>query len=95
MTQVMVTGAGAPLSRGPKHKQTAIEPSAVVHALHARMREVGWSQRQLSQESGVAESQLSAIFRGWSEPSLMTTERIATALGVRLALTFYGVTDGR
>lgn len=73
-----------------KHRRVRVEPSQVVHALRARMEELGWTQKRLAEESGVQQSQVSATFRGWSEPSLMTVERLASALGMRLTLTFYG-----
>ena len=53
--------------------------------LAARARK-GWSQKQLSQASGIDQSDISKIERGVANPSVSTLARIAEALGCELRI---------
>lgn len=43
-----------------------------------------WTQTELAKQSGVAQTTISAIYRGTSEPTLSTAAKIAKALGISL-----------
>ena len=51
----------------------------------------GWSQLELSVESGVAKSYLCDLEAGRRNPSLETLEKIALALGISLSFLLEGV----
>lgn len=46
----------------------------------------GWTQSHLSELTGVPQSEISRIERGWANPTLMTISRLSSALGARLSL---------
>lgn len=49
-------------------------------------KELGFSQLQLSLRAGLSKAYLSDLERGRRNPSLLTLERIASALGLPLTL---------
>ena len=55
-----------------------------------RMRAyAGVSQRQLSEKTGICQSDISKIERGIANPSLNTVSRLAQAMGTKLVIDFY------
>ena len=68
------------------NKRTAcVTVGAAVAEARARK---GFSQVQLSKETGIDQSDLSKIERGEYNPSIGSLERIADALGTKLVVTF-------
>lgn len=50
--------------------------------------ETGMTQKQLSEKTGINQSNLSRIERGNGNPSVATLERIAAALGRKVSISF-------
>ena len=50
--------------------------------------ETGMTQKQLSEKTGINQSNLSRIERGNGNPSVATLERIAAALGKKVSISF-------
>ena len=50
--------------------------------------EAGMTQKQLSEKTGINQSNLSRIERGTGNPSVATLERIASALGKKVSISF-------
>lgn len=55
--------------------------------IEARL-DASMTQKQLSEKTGINQSNLSRIERGTGNPSVATLERIAAALGKRLSISF-------
>ena len=55
--------------------------------IEARL-EVGMTQKQLSEKTGINQSNLSRIERDNGNPSVATLERIAAALGKKVSISF-------
>lgn len=66
-------------------KPIELEKAASQAVLSARAR-AGLSQKELSELTGIDQSDISKIERGVANPSVTTLERIATALGGRLSI---------
>ena len=66
-------------------KTIEFEKAASQAVLSARAR-AGLSQKELSELTGIDQSDISKIERGVANPSVTTLERIATALGGRLSI---------
>ncbi len=49
---------------------------------------VGMTQKQLAQETGIYQSDISKIERGLANPSLSTLQRLADGMGVQLKIEF-------
>lgn len=56
------------------------------HAVASARAEANLSQKQLADLSGIDQSDISKIERGVANPSVMTLERLAKALGGRLSI---------
>lgn len=67
-------------------KPIAIQKASSQAVLAARAK-AGLSQKELSDLTGIDQSDISKIERGVANPSVATLERIATALGGRLTIT--------
>ena len=50
--------------------------------------EAGMRQKQVSEKTGISQSNLSSIERGTGNPSVATLERIASALGKKVSISF-------
>lgn len=48
----------------------------------------GMTQKQLSEKTGINQSNISKIERGTGNPSIATLERIASALGKKVSISF-------
>lgn len=73
-------------------KPVAENPAAQAVAAARAVR--GISQKQLAQMTGIDQSDISKIERGTANPSISTLERIAKALGGKLAVSI-AVSDGK
>ena len=67
-------------------KPIAIQKASSQAVLSARAK-AGLSQKELSELTGIDQSDISKIERGVANPSVATLERIAAALGGRLTIT--------
>ena len=66
-------------------KKIDIKKASSQAVLSARAK-AGLSQKELSELTGINQSDISKIERGVANPSIATLERIATALGGRLTI---------
>ena len=67
----------------------ALEPEfAIVQALIDARKTVGLTQKQLSERTGIAQSDISKLENGDGNPSLKTLKRLAFAMGMNLKLEF-------
>ena len=60
----------------------------IMKAMIAARRETGITQQQLSEKTGINQSNLSRIENGNGNPSVSTLHRIASALGKKLSISF-------
>lgn len=60
----------------------------IMKAMIAARTEAGITQQQLSERTGINQSNLSRIENGNGNPSVSTLQRIASALGKRLSISF-------
>jgi len=67
----------------------ALEPEfAIVRALIDARKVVGLTQKQLSERTGIAQSDISKLENGDGNPSLRTLKRLAGAMDMNLKLEF-------
>ena len=72
-----------------KKEWDALEPEyQVMRAMAQARRESGLTQKQLSERTGINQSNLSRIESGDINPSVATLNRIATAMGKKLIIAF-------
>ncbi len=72
-----------------KEEWDALEPEYQVMRAMAKARsESGMTQKQLSEKTGINQSNLSRIETGDINPSVATLNRIATAMGKKLIIAF-------
>lgn len=72
-----------------KRTYDALEPEyAVIHAVIQKRIERKMSQQQLAQKIGTKQSAISRLESGNSNPSLRFLQKVASALGTRLTVTF-------
>ena len=55
---------------------------------------VGFTQKQLSEITGIYQADISKIERGFANPSLSTLERLANGMGLKLKIEFVRGTNG-
>ena len=60
----------------------------IMKAMIAARMETGITQQQLSERTGINQSNLSRIENGNGNPSVATLQRIASALGKKLSISF-------
>ena len=67
----------------------ALEPEfAIVKTLMAARKNIGLTQKQLSERTGIAQSDISKLECGDGNPSLKTLKRLAFAMDMNLKLEF-------
>ena len=77
--------------KDPKFKAEwdALDPEfAVIKAMLAARKESGLTQQQLSERTGIAQTDISKLERGNGNPSLRTLQRLAAGMGMRLKIEF-------
>ena len=60
----------------------------IMHEMIKARLEAGMTQKQLSEKTGINQSNLSRIESGAGNPSVETLERIASALGKKVSISF-------
>ncbi len=63
------------------------DTNGLIQTLRQRREALGWTQRHLAAQSGVAEKHISRIENGTHEPGISTVLALFSALGLDLALT--------
>ncbi len=67
----------------------ALEPEfAIVQAIIDARVSVGLTQKQLSERTGIAQSDISKLESGNANPSLRTLQRLASGMGMKMKLEF-------
>lgn len=67
----------------------ALEPEfAIIQAMIDARKEAGYTQKELSERSGIAQSDISKLENGNANPSIKTLQRLAMALGRTLKIEF-------
>lgn len=72
-----------------KKEYDALEPEfAIIQAIIDARKESGLTQKELSERTGIAQSDISKLERGNANPSLRTLQRLAEGMGMRLKIEF-------
>lgn len=67
----------------------ALEPEfAIIQAIIDARQETGLTQRDLSERTGIAQSDISKLENGNANPSIRTLKRLAEAMGKQLKISF-------
>ena len=67
----------------------ALEPEfAIIQAIIDVRQETGLTQRELSERTGIAQSDISKLENGNANPSIRTLKRLAEAMGKQLKISF-------
>ena len=72
-----------------KKEWDALQPQrAIIQAMIDARKESGLTQKELSERTGIAQSDISKLERGNANPSLRTLQRLAEGMGMRLKIEF-------
>jgi ribosome-binding protein aMBF1 (putative translation factor) len=67
----------------------ALEPEfAIIQAMIDARKRSGITQKQLSEKTGIAQSDISKLESGNGNPSLRTMQRLASGMGTKLRIEF-------
>ncbi len=67
----------------------ALEPEfAIIQALIDTRNSTGLTQKELSERTGIAQSDISKLENGNANPSVKTLQRLAVAMGKKLKIEF-------
>ena len=74
-----------------KAEYDALAPEfEIIQAMIDARKARGLTQKELSERTGIAQSDISKLESGNANPSLRTLQRLAAGLGLKLHLTFEG-----
>jgi transcriptional regulator with XRE-family HTH domain len=72
-----------------RYEYDELEPEfAIVQAIINARKNIGLTQKQLSDKTGINQGDISRIERGEANPSLKTLKRLATGMNMKLRLEF-------
>ena len=72
-----------------KAEYDALEPEfSIIQAIIDARKSAGLTQKQLSERTGIAQSDISKLEGGNANPSLKTLRRLASGMGMQLKLEF-------
>ena len=72
-----------------KAEYDALEPEfTLIQAMIDARKTTGLTQKQLSEKTGIAQSDISKLESGNANPSLKTLQRLANGLGMRVKIEF-------
>ena len=75
-----------------KAEWDALDPEfSVVEAMLKARKESGLTQKQLSERTGIAQTDISKLERGNANPSLRTLQRLAAGMGMKVKIEFVPV----
>ena len=67
----------------------ALQPErAIIQAIIDARQQSGFTQKELSERTGIAQGDISKLERGNANPSIRTLQRLATGMGMKLKLEF-------
>lgn len=76
-----------------KAEYDALEPEfSIIQAIIDARKSAGLTQKQLSERTGIAQSDISKLEGGNANPSLKTLRRLASGMGMQLKLEFVPIT---
>ena len=77
-----------------KNEYEALEQEfAIIKAMIEARKNIGLTQKQLSEKTGIAQGDISKIETGDANPSLKTLQRLAAGMGMKLRLEFLPVDE--
>lgn len=72
-----------------KAEYDALEPEfAIIQAIIDARKDAGFTQKELSERTGIAQADISKLENGNANPSLKTLKRLAKGLGMKLKVEF-------
>lgn len=72
----------------------ALQPEmAIVQAMIDARKRAGLTQRELSERTGITQSDISKLENGSANPSIKTLQRLAEGMGMRLKIEFQPISD--
>lgn len=72
-----------------KTEYEALEPEyVIIRAMIEARRQIGLTQKQLAQRTGIHQADISKLERGNANPSLRTLMRLADGMGMKLKVEF-------
>lgn len=72
-----------------KAEYEALEPEfSIIQAIIDARKEIGITQKELSERTGITQADISKLETGNANPSLRTLRRLAKGLGMKLKLEF-------
>jgi transcriptional regulator with XRE-family HTH domain len=72
-----------------KAEYDALEPEfAIIQAMIDARKQLGLTQKQLSEKTGIAQADISKLENGNANPSLKTLQRLAHGMGMNLKIEF-------
>ena len=72
-----------------KREYDALEPEfAIMQAMIDARKEIGITQKQLAEATGIAQADISRLESGNANPSLRTLKRLAAGMGMRVRIDF-------
>lgn len=72
-----------------KAEYDALEPEfTLMQAIIDARKQTGMTQKQLSEKTGIAQSDISKLESGNGNPSLKTIQRLAAGLGMKVKIEF-------
>lgn len=76
-----------------REEYDALEPEfSIIQSMIDARRETGITQKQLSERTGISQSDISKFERGGGNPSIRTLRRSAAGLGMRVKIEFQPLT---
>ncbi|MCD8224869.1 MAG: helix-turn-helix domain-containing protein [Clostridiales bacterium] len=76
-----------------REEYDALEPEfSIIQSMIDARRETGITQKQLSERTGISQSDISKFERGGGNPSIRTLRRLAAGLGMRVKIEFQPLT---
>ncbi len=71
-----------------KEYETMKPEFVIIQAMIDARKKAGYTQKELSERSGIAQSDISKLENGNANPSIKTLQKLATALGRTLKIEF-------
>ena len=72
----------------------ALEPEfAIIQAMIDARKNSGFTQKELSERTGIAQGDISKLEKGNGNPSLKTLQRLAAAMDMKLRLEFLPIRE--
>ena len=72
-----------------KKEYEALQPErAIIQAIIDARQQSGLTQKELSERTGITQSDISKLERGNANPSIRTLQRLAAGMGMKLRLEF-------